>query len=220
MSLAVYVLSWKRVSQNAIKIFENISKVKKDVYFLNCDENLSYTGDNVITCDDSYYYVKQFHTCVRHCIENHKDSYMMTITGDVGSDANWQDVFDRTLYGFQNLNAGVIGPNVNWTFHSHRFDEIENNFWNVNNTDCTVWALSPKIYNFILTFELEKWMKFGWGIDYIGVEYAKKCNLHVIRDYNNTIIHPQETGYVSNDAAHEYQKLLHIYNAKMSCGSE
>jgi hypothetical protein len=151
--------------------------------------------ENVIEADDSYWFTKQFFTCLRHCRENHPDSYFMTITGDVSPNADWKDIIDRTKLGIEKYNGGVVAPNVDWTYYDKKNFHVDDNFWDVPNPDCTVWTLHPDIYNLILKTDFENLTKIGWGIDKIAVKFAQRNNMKVLRDYTNTVLHPKDRGY-------------------------
>ena len=212
MDKVVYILSWKTVTLNAIKIYDEICKFHDKVYILNCDENFKIENRNVIVGDDTYFFTKQFFKCVNHCILNHKDSALMTITADVSADSNWSDVLNRCSYGLNNLNAGLIGPNINYTAWTKRHRHLRDNFWFVTNTDCTVWCIRPEIYTYILETGLDEWNKYGWGIDWILIEYSKKKHFYILRDYNNTIAHPRGSGYANKIAKSEFNRVKNLWN--------
>jgi len=211
MNLVIYIFSWKRVSQNSVDIFNEIKKVTNKVYLLNCNENFKIEDENVINLDDSYYFTKQFITAIDHCFKNFPNHNMMTITGDISPIADWNGIFERNLYAIEKLNTDVSAPNVDFTSHIKRNKLIQDNFWDVPNTDCTVWTIIPRIYKSILTTGIDKWNKFGWGIDWLAIQYSKKNKLKVIRDYNHTISHPKDTGYENKEAKKEYKKLMELW---------
>jgi len=45
------------------------------------------------------------------------------------------------IYGSEKLNDGIVARNVDFTGHMDKTSEIEDNYWIVPNTDCTVWTL-------------------------------------------------------------------------------
>jgi len=213
MDIIIYILSWNKVTENAIELYNIISKFNKNTYILNCDETFIINEPYMIQCDNSYYFTKQFFKCINHCLENHKESYLMTVTADVSKNANWESIIKNCKYGLDNLNAGIVAPNINYTSHIKKNYIVENNFWSVPNTDCTVWAINPIIYEIILLTKLDVWNKFGWGIDWILVEFCKKKNMKVLRDYNNLIIHPKGTGYSDKMAKKEFNKVKKLWNS-------
>jgi hypothetical protein len=203
----VYVISWKRVSENARNVFDAVKNVNP-AYILNSDENFAMDrGDAVIQADDSYYFTKQMHTVFKHCAQHHPDAAIMTITGDVSPKANWKDVIDRCLLGFKTYNAGIVAPNVDYTDHTGRKTDLGDKYWTVQNTDCTVWSIRPCVYKFFLETDIIQYSKFGWGIDWLLIQVCDKYNLKVIRDYNNTISHPKDRGYGNEKATKEMQEI-------------
>lgn len=201
--IIIYIFSWKRVSENARDVFDEIRKVHQNTYILNCDENFKMERENVIEVDDSYWYSKQFFTGLRHCVENFPGSYYMCLTGDVSPNANWKDIILRTQNAFVKYNAGVVAPNTDITWHVAKTKELEDNYWLVPNTDCTVWTLHPEIYNLLLKTDFEIVSKIGWGIDLIANNFSSKKSKLIIRDYNNIVMHPKDRGY-GDEAIREY----------------
>ncbi len=204
----VYVLSWKRVSENARNVFDAVKKTHKATYILNCDETFNMDrGTSVLQADDSYYFTKQMQTVFKHCAQHHPFAAIMTITGDVSPKADWKDMIDRCMLGFQKFNAGIVAPNVDYTDHRTRKNELGDNYWTVPNTDCTVWAIRPCVYKFFLETDVINYSKFGWGIDWLLIKVCEKHALTVVRDYKHTIDHPKDRGYENYQANKEYQEI-------------
>lgn len=212
MNIIIYILSWKKVTLNSLEIHKNISKIHDNVFIINCDENFISKENHIINCDDSYYFTKQIYKCIEHCVKYFPNFYIMTITGDISHVANWKNILQRCMYGFENLNAGVIAPNVDYTAWNTRCKKNIDNFWIVENTDCTVWCLHPLVYEFLLIFDIRNINKYGWGIDWILIDFAKKLGFNILRDYNNNIKHPKSTGYESKEAKNEFKKLKDLYH--------
>lgn len=216
INLVVYIFSWKRVSQNSADIFNEIRKITNNVFILNCDENFTFENENIIELNDSYYFSNQFEAATKHCMKNFPNYNMMTITGDISPIADWRNILERNVYAIENLNAGISAPNVDYTAHTDKKNQITDNFWEVPNTDCTVWTLTPKIYKFIYNTRIYEWNKFGWGIDWLAVQLCKKYKIGIIRDYNHTISHPKDKGYENLQASEEFDKVIDLWNKEYS----
>ncbi len=204
----VYIISWKRVSENARNVFDAVKRVHDQTFILNCDENFSMNrGESVIEADDSYYFTKQMYTIFNHCNTRFPESHIMTITGDVSPIADWKGVIDRCMTGFKKHKAGIVAPNVDYTSHSDKIKDLDDNYSIVENTDCTVWTLKPCVYKFLLNTDIDKYNKFGWGIDWLLIKVCEKNDLLVIRDYSHTIQHPKDHGYGNEKAMMEYDQV-------------
>jgi hypothetical protein len=188
-------------------VFDEISKVHSKTYILNCDEFYKMDRDNVIEANDSYYYSKQFFTCLKHCKENHPGSYFMSLTGDVSPVADWKSIIERSEDAIVKYGAGISAPNVDYTWHVAKNYPFTDNFWIVPNPDCTVWNLHPDVYNLLDKTDFAEVSKIGWGIDLIAVLFSKKLNKKILRDYKNTVQHPKDRGYTDDKAAIEYQQI-------------
>jgi hypothetical protein len=215
MKLVIYIFSWKKVTSNAIKIYDEVSKVHQEVWLLNCEENFKIERENVIQADDSYYFGKQMYTCLQHRKSNYNEEYaFMNIVGDVTPEADWRSIIDRIIYGFDYLKAGIVAPNVEVCGHPERYEEYKDNYWLVKNTDCTTWALHPIIANFLLVNDILKISKFGWGYDWLTIKYCNKKGLYVLRDYNNIVYQPPGTNYPSDKAEREFKKIKYLWYNK------
>ena len=212
----IYVISWKRVSENARNVFDAVKRVHDKTFILNCDENFKMDrGASVIEADDSFYFTKQMYTLFQHCSDHFPNSPIMTITGDISPDADWNDIIKRCMHGFKKYGAGIVAPNVDWTAHERHVDikNMGDNYWTVENTDCTVWALKPCVYKFLLNTDVHTYSKFGWGIDWLLIQVCEKHNMPVIRDYKHTIKHPKDHGYENTTAEWEKQEVKNKWNS-------
>jgi hypothetical protein len=215
MDLVIYIFSWKKVSSNAIILYEEISKVYDKVWLLNCEENLNIPDKNIIQADDSYYFTKQFYTCLNHLKNTYDENHaFMNVVGDVKPGADWKNIIQRIKYGFDNLNCGIVAPNVDFTSWNENLEEYTENYWFVKNTDCTAWALHPSIVNFMVQNGIENFTHFGWGIDWICIEFCKKMGMNTLRDCNNIVYQPQGTGYSSDKAEKEFKKIRLLWYGK------
>lgn len=216
MDLVIYIFSWKKVSENAIQIYDEVSKVYNKVWLLNCDENLKIEGRNVIQANDRYYFTKQIYTCLNHLKSNYitPNYAFMNIVGDTNPNTDWKSIIERIKYGFDKLNCGVVAPNVEFTGWPNNLEEFKDNYWFVENTDCTAWALHPKIIEFLLKENLERISYYGWGIDWICIEYSRKIGMNVLRDMNNIVHQPKGTAYPSKKADLEYKRVRILWYGK------
>lgn len=215
MDLVIYIFSWKKVSYNAMKIYDEIEKVYNKVWIINCDENITMNKKNVIQANDTYYFGKQFYTCLKHLRNNYNENHtFMNITGDVNPNANWKSIIERIKYGFDNLNCGVVAPNVEYTAHHQKYEEFKENYWFVKNTDCTAWAIHPRVIKFLEEANLLNFSFYGWGIDWISIEFCKKNGMLVLRDYDNIVYQPKGTAYPSKKADLEFRRVKLLWYGK------
>lgn len=222
-----YIFSWKKVTENALEMFDILKKIIPNCYFVNCDENYKMSGDHVIQLDDSYYYGGQFETALRHCPKN-------KILGICVGDADpipkllvdikdykykpckkeninkcWKELLNKQLYAINKLNAGVVAPYTYYTAQTKKFDNIKNtNYYNVPNTDCTFWFLHPEITKFLRNFNFQKEVPLGWGIDILAIKYSRSIYKRVLRDYSYEVSQPQGTNYNSLEASTAMRSFL------------
>ena len=210
-NIQIFVFSWKKVGENAIKIFNEISEVFKDTWLIDCDENSKlifnpsnyvHNYNNIIHLDDSAYYAKQFDTSLFHSKPN-------TIVGFVVGDINpgitdWKKIKNNIDYYFSKYEIGIYAPYEKRTSWQKSMGKVDNtNLYITDNTDCTVWFFSPNIVNIAKKLEVSKHTYYGWGIDIVLCEYSLNKNMLVVVDKDIEVINPDNTGYNKNKANNE-----------------
>jgi hypothetical protein len=170
---------------------------------------------NVIQGNDRYYFGKQFYICLEHLKNNYDNNHaFMNIVGDVNPTANWKNIIEKIKYGFDALNCGIVAPNVEFTGFFENLEEFKENYWFVKNTDCTAWALHPNVVKFLQEANLINFSFYGWGIDWISIEFCKKNGMFVLRDCDNIVYQPQGTGYPSEKANLEFKRIRMLWYGK------
>jgi hypothetical protein len=209
MEIYAYIFSWKYVTNNACELYKKIKEVCKNTKIINCDENVKLSEDfDTIQLDDRFYYGGQFETAIKNTPE---DKYLWCITGDVNPSGNWERIYKRCIESCSNYNIGVFAPNVEFTNHIHRTRQFIEDLWEVQNTDCTCWIINPNIVKTLRKIPFMEISNLGWGIDIITIEEVKKQNMLTIRDYSEIVYQPNGSGYNTNHASIQEQKLRHYY---------
>lgn len=112
--------------------------------------------------------------------------------------------------------AGVYAPRVDFSAHdkSHRtLHENAPGLFTVSNTDCTCWMIHGSVLR-----SQPRTLKahFGWGIDGLYCEQARRMGLSVLRDYRFLVHHPQGNGYRHDEAEKEYAEFQKAYGVQTS----
>ena len=209
-NISVYIFNWKKVSENSLKLYENIKKFINHVTIINCDENFK-LDDSIkhIQLDDSHYYGSQYEHAIKDVPEG---SIFCIIVGDNIANNNFEKIFDEAIKKFNTYNIGVYAPNDKRSPHINRKEEIESNIYNVDNTDCGFWFISPKIVSKLRNINYANLSHFGWGIDFITIEEARHQGLLVLRDYNiETDQLDRSTNYDFHKASLGQNKIINEY---------
>ena len=210
----VYIFSWKKVTENAIKLYKKVIERFPNTYFLNCDENYSVNpididSSKVIQLNDDYYYGGQFETVINHIPDG---KYLGILTGDVYPDADWFWILQRMTKAFYLGNIGIYAPNVFYTTKTKQGKEVSKNLYEVPNTDCTCWFLHPNVYKKLQDIPIMAISNISWGVDEICISESKKQNKLVVRDYEVLVRQPYLTGYNKTLAILQMNMLHEIYD--------
>lgn len=217
-SIQLYILNWKKVNNNSIKLYNIAINYIKNVKIVNCDENLVLNNKiHHIQLNDSYYYGGQFNECLK---DVNPDKILGIIVGDT-IEIDFENMFKNLLYTFKNYRTGVYTIYDKRSFHSEKNkNNIERvlcknkKLMIVKNSDCGVWFINPDVHKKIKSIDFHKYSPLGWGIDIIANKESIKNNLHVIRDDSiqcDQIDH--KTNYSENIAREQQKKLLEYYNS-------
>ncbi len=204
----LYIFSWKRVNENAVKIYKKVAAVFPNTYFLNCDENFDASryipADKLIQLDDSYYFGGQFQTAIRHCP---RDRVFGNIVGDVDPDAiDWKQLAASMLYGINSLNAGVVAPDA--PNYPNMGAHIEGSYYEVDNTDCTIFFITPDIWSKYKHFPYKDVTHHGYGIDIFFCNSTKNKGKKTIRDSQIKVDTDKTKGYTHEAALKEMNEFL------------
>jgi len=213
-NISVYIFNWKKVNNNSLKLYKNISSIINDTCIINSDEKYT-LEDNIkyIQLDDSHYYGSQYNHAIKNVKEN---NIFCCITGDNLCDNNFLKIFQSAINTFNEFCVGVYAPNDKRSPHKARMTKIKYNLFNVGNTDCGFWFIHPKIVEKLKNLDYSI-SKYGWGIDVITIQEAKKSGLLVIRDYSiETDQLDHSCGYNHKDAMVGWKLLEQIYNKQIT----
>lgn len=195
-----YVISWKKVANNALKIYDEVSKVFPNVYLIDCDETSKKTFPNQIKLTDKEYYGSQFETAVNHVPSN---AILGIIVGDIKTNyTDWNMVYQNLTNAFVTYDIGVYAPFEERTCWMKSKGTLSNkNLHETDNTDCTVWFLHPDIVTVAKKLYIAKNSPYGWGIDIVLCKYAIHIGKYVVYDTSVKVSNPTGTGYDLEEAA-------------------
>ncbi len=209
MDIHTFIFSWKKVTENALMLFENASRVCANTTFINCDENVKVLVKN-IHLDDSYYYGGQFEAAIRAVPPG---SALCCIVGDVSPEANWNAIYEKAAEALATKHVGVYAPNVDYTWHTDRGRQVGNTLWEVENTDCTFWFIDAEVVNALRNIPYRLLSNLGWGIDTVVNKESARQEKLVVRDYSETVRQPMGTAYDKEKAKSQMSLLLAYYDS-------
>ena len=209
-NISVYILNWKKVTQNSIKLYQNINTIIKDVTIINCDD--TYKMDDTIKhiqLDDSCYFSKQYDASIKDIKEG---KILCIIVGDNISNNDFEKIFTSSIDTFNKYNVGVYSPNDKRSVYTERKENFAGDLYNVDNTDCGFWFIHPTLVKKLRNIKYSI-TKYGWGIDIITIKEARKQGMLVLRDYS---IETDQLDHICNynrqDAAKEIHVIEFLYN--------
>jgi hypothetical protein len=213
----IYIFSWKKVTDQATRLYHKVSEVCPNTWFINCDENASITDiTNILQKDDSYYYGGQFETAVKHTPSG---KIVGCIVGDVDPDAAWGAILENAVSAFNTGKIGIFAPNVDYTWHTSRKENLWGSLFEVENPDCTAWFIHPNVLSLIREIPYKMVSNLGWGIDTICCEEARRLQLHIARDYSVIVHQPRGTAYNQRLASMQMANLQQLYAVLVRCSS-
>jgi hypothetical protein len=211
--VSVYILNWKKVTHNSVKLEQNIKKIISDVTIINCDEFFNFgNGVKAIQLDDSHYYGSQYEHAIRNAKEN---NIFCVIVGDNIAENNFEAIFINTVNMFNKYKVGIYAPNDKRSPHKNIKGLLEENVYHIENPDCGFWCINPEIVKKMKTINYGSISPMGWGIDVITVMEAHRLDYIVIRDYKvETDQLDHTTNYNTSRAQGGLHALIHEYKNK------
>lgn len=204
----VYIFSWKKVTENVKPLYKNVVERFPNTTIINCDENENFLARE-IHLDDNYYYGGQFETAIR---DVPKGKIFGVIVGDVFPNADWEKIAKHCVAAFNTEQVGIYAPDVN-TIHSKRLNNLWDDLWSVDNTDCTCWFMDPAIVSRLASIPYYRMANLGWIIDMMFIEESKKMNKYVVRDYAVRVEQPPGSGYSYKEALNKSIVLRQLYGS-------
>ena len=209
INIDVYVLSWKKVNDNALQIFKEVSRAFPNVYFIDCDETSNNNFKNIIRLTDKDYYGTQFDTAIKNSKEG---SIVGIIVGDIKINfTDWVKVYNNTVTNFKDLDIGIYAPyedRTHWQKNPKGEKMFDKNLNLTDNTDCTAWFLAPEIVSFAKKLNITKFSSYGWGVDILLCKYSNYIGKNVLFDKSVQVLNPSGTGY-DGDKAHDQKDILY-----------
>jgi hypothetical protein len=207
----IYIFNWHKTTQNAINMYNIVTKYCKNCYIINCDENFKNNENyNCIQLDDNYYFGGQFETSIKDIPDN---KFFCNIVADMDINIDWMKLFDNAIDAFNSYEIGVYSPYDINSGHQDRHELLDKCLYNITNTDCTCWFIHPNIIKKIKNIEYYNICNYGWGIDIMIMKESKKQNLLTIRDYSIEIVQPKNSsGYNHDIAIVQLNNLLNYYD--------
>lgn len=190
MKIQNFVFTWNQFVPNAVNIESKIQKYGKTIVI---NSNINEKRDRWINLNDAYF-SEQWNTLISN-IDSDTDFIF-----HIQSDANVND-FDKLYSRFYEITSkydvGIYSPNVDYTYHKYNtnlLNKIEDDIYEVLNTDCTCWFINTKITNKKIIFNPIT-NAFGYGADWY---YSTECilqNKYILRDYSIKVDHPNHKNY-------------------------
>lgn len=210
-SISVYIFNWKKVSENSLKLYENINKVISDITIVNCDEKLKLNSAiKNIQLDDTHYYGSQY----EHAIKDVKDNKILcVIVGDNIANNAFKDIFKNTVCLFNKYKVGVYGPHDKRSPHKKFYNMVEDKVFNIKNTDCGFWFINPEIVKIFKPYNFKNLSPYGWGIDVITINESRRLGYKVLSDFRvETDQIDHTTNYNAATAIKKQHNLIAKYN--------
>lgn len=190
MKIQNFIFTWNQFVPNAIDIEFKISKYGKTKVI---NSNVNKKRDHWINLNDGYF-AEQWNTLVSN-IDPDTDFVF-----HIQSDATVHD-FDKLYSRFFEITSkydvGIYAPNVDYTWHKYNtelLNKLEENIYEVPNTDCTCWFINTKITKNKIIYNLDTNI-IGYGVDWY---YSAECvlqNKYILRDYTIKVDHPIHKNY-------------------------
>jgi hypothetical protein len=203
-----FIFNWRGYEANALALEEKSGKFI-EVTVINSEEQLSRARPGWVHLDDSAYFSAQWNKAV----ELFDADIFFHIQADAEFD-QFDALFARVKFFFENHRLGVYEPNVDFTAYQYdrsRLRSIESEVFEVPQTDCTCWFVAGEILRKLPTVDLSI-NRYGWGIDRAIAALCRLNERLCVRDYRFTVGHPRSRGYCSAEA----QRQLLAYQQSLS----
>jgi hypothetical protein len=207
--IQVYILNWKKVNENSLRLYQSIQPIVNHTYIVNCDEHWSLDASiQHIQLDDSCYYGAQFHTAIQHVRGN---AILCVIVGDNLPENDFATLFASALAAFNMGRIGIYAPKDKRSNHQKLLRKYTGSLYHVKNTDCGFWFIHPAIQSKMKRLDYTI-SKYGWAIDMVMIKEAKRLDMLVLCDQSVETDQLDHTcGYNMIDAAKEGTALLRSY---------
>jgi hypothetical protein len=195
MKIQNFIFTWNQFVPNAIDIESKISKYGKTTVV---NSNVNEKRDHWINLNDGYF-AEQWNALVSN-IDSDTD-FIFHIQADATVD-DFDKLYSRFYNTVSKYDVGIYSPNVHYTDHRYNknlLTKLEENVYEVPNTDCTCWFINNKLINSKLIYDIQT-NKIGYGADWYYAAESIMQHKYVLRDYTFTVNHPHHKNYDNNKA--------------------
>jgi hypothetical protein len=204
MRIHPFIFNWKGQYEKTCQTEKQLLEIFDKVTVINSDEKNK--KNNWVNLDNDAYFTAQF--C--NAINLFDGDLMFHVQGDV-TYYNWKGIIDSAIKYYEKYHYGIYAPNVDYTMlnagnvNLNEFFENDSNLNLVTMTDYSCWFIDKDIIN---QFKEQCFLsyaeyKYGWGIGGCMSAISFLQKKLVLRDYNFTVNHPKNTGYLVEKAYHE-----------------
>jgi len=190
MKIQNFIFTWNQFVPNAIDIESKISKYGKTTVI---NSNVNEKRDHWINLNDGYF-AEQWNTLVSN-IDSDTDFVFHIQSDAIVKD--FEKLYSRFFEIVSKYDVGIYAPNVDYTWHKYNIDllnKVEENIYEVPNTDCICWFINTKITKDKIIYNLDTNI-IGYGVDWY---YSAECvlqNKYILRDYTILVDHPTHKNY-------------------------
>jgi hypothetical protein len=195
MKIQNFVFTWNQYTDSAIKHENNLTKFGKTIVI---NSNINFKKNHWINLNDAYF-SEQWNTLISN-IDSDTD-FVFHIQSDATVN-DYNKLYSRFYEIVSKYDVGIYTTNIDYTWHKYNINllkKLEENLYEIPNTDCTFWIINTKIIDKKPLFDL-KTNRLGHGGDWY---YSAKCKLNnklVVRDYDIILKHPSHRNYDTNEA--------------------
>lgn len=203
MKIQSFVFNWNQYTDDALNHEENLRKYGKTTVV---NSNINFIKEGWINLNDAYF-SEQWNTLIS--LIEHDTDFVFHIQADAKV-YNYDELFSRFNHIISKYDTGIYTPNIDYTWHKYNLsllNKLEENVYEIPNSDCTCWFLNVNIFDKTPLFNLNT-NRLGHGVDWY---YSAKCILNkklVVRDYKNILKHPSSRNYDTIEAGDSFFKWL------------
>ena len=198
MKIQNFIFTWNQFVSNAVNIELQLKKFGKTTVI---NSNINHKNDKWINLNDGYF-AEQWSNLVSN-IDDDTD-FIFHIQSDA-TVHNFDKLYSRFYEMTSKYDVGIYAPNVDYTWHKYNVDllnKVEDNVYNVPNTDCTCWFINTQITKkHISDLDINV---YGYGIDWYYLSECILQNKQILRDYTITVDHPSHKNYNNDNANKNY----------------
>ena len=212
-----FIFSWPKVKKLAVELYHQLEQVVDTVVVNSGEENLPGI-ENCLNIGEDAYFTEQINEMLNFMQKSEKMISYSLVADTKLIQGNYGDAIDAALLSYDYIKWGMYslegkGRPIKREFslqHMPGVHEIPLEYpADLGHcfTHRKVLKSGPLSWDVNLT-------KFGWGIDILYSNRARKKGWPVVRDFNFPIFHLQGTGYDLAEAWQECIAMLEHYGQK------